>query len=215
MQVMATVVVFGATGYSGQAIAAELARRGHQVTGVSRTAEPGVVDGGVELVRGSVEDQAAVADLTKGADVVIVAVHASAGDKEMREYLPGLLEATGGARIGFVGGAGSLRVAEHGPLLVESPDFPDQFKGEALAHKAVLDALRETDEAVDWFYVSPAAGYGSYAPGAATGTFRIGGDVLLTDAEGNSRLSAGDLAKAFADEIERPAHRRTRFHLAY
>ncbi|QUQ65660.1 NAD(P)-dependent oxidoreductase [Kutzneria sp. CA-103260] len=212
---MATVVVFGATGYSGEAIAAELARRGHQVTGVSRTAEPDVTKDGVRLVRGSVEDAAEVADLAKGADVVVVAVHASAGAKEMREYLPGLLEATSGARIGFMGGAGSLHVAEGGPLLVEGPDFPDQFKGEALAHKAVLDALRQTDESVDWFYVSPAAGYGSYAPGETTGTFRIGGDVLLTDAEGNSRLSAGDLAKAFADEIERPAHRRARLHVAY
>jgi len=98
---------------------------------------------------------------------------------------------------------------------VETPDFPDQFKGEALAHKAVLDALRETDETVDRFYVSPAAGYGSFAPCDTTGKFRVGGDVLLTDAEGNSRLSAGDLAIAFADEIERPAHRRARLHVAY
>jgi putative NADH-flavin reductase len=212
---MATVVVFGATGYSGQAIAAELARRGHQVTGVSRTVDPDVTKDGVRLVRGSIEDQVNVSELTDGADVVVVAVHASASETEMRDYLPGLLAATGRARIGFVGGAGSLHVAEGGPLLVETPDFPDLYKGEALAHKAVLDALRETDESVDWFYVSPAAGYGSYAPGETTGTFRIGGDVLLTDAEGNSRLSAGDLAIAFADEIERPAHRRARFHLAY
>src|SRR5205807_6698575 len=91
-QVMATVVVFGATGYSGEAIAAELARRGHQVTGVSRTADPDVTKDGVRLVRGSVEDPAAVAELTKGADAVIVAIHASAGERQMLDYLPGLLE---------------------------------------------------------------------------------------------------------------------------
>jgi putative NADH-flavin reductase len=212
---MATVVVFGATGYSGQAIAAELARRGHQVTGVSRSADPDVTKDGVRLVRGAIDDPAGVAELVKGADVAVVAVHATGGARKMTEYLPELLAATSGVRIGFMGGAGSLKVAEDGPLLVETPDFPDQFKDEASTHKAVLDALRETDESVDWFYVSPAAGFGSYAPGETTGAFRTSGDVLLTDAEGNSRLSAGDLAIAFADEIERPAHRRARFHVAY
>jgi uncharacterized protein len=49
----------------------------------------------------------------------------------------------------------------------------------------------------------------------ATGRYRVGGDVLLTDADGNSTISGADYAKAFVDEIEQPAHRRQRFSVAY
>jgi putative NADH-flavin reductase len=35
--------------------------------------------------------------------------------------------------------------------------------------------------------------------------------VLLRDADGNSTISAADLALAIVDEIETPAHRRARF----
>jgi uncharacterized protein len=43
----------------------------------------------------------------------------------------------------------------------------------------------------------------------------VGGDVLVTDADGNSNISGADYAKAFVDEIEQPAHRRQRFSVAY
>jgi putative NADH-flavin reductase len=43
----------------------------------------------------------------------------------------------------------------------------------------------------------------------------VGGDVLVTDAEGRSNLSNGDLGLVILDEIERPAHRRARFTAAY
>ncbi|GAA3152497.1 hypothetical protein GCM10020255_031960 [Rhodococcus baikonurensis] len=84
----------------------------------------------------------------------------------------------------MVGGAGSLLVAEGGPRVVDTPDFPDAYKGEALAHADVLDALRATDSNVDWFYVSPAAAFGAHAGVAPKGSFQVGGDILLTDAEG-------------------------------
>ena len=49
----------------------------------------------------------------------------------------------------------------------------------------------------------------------ATGRYRVGGDILLTDADGNSNVSGADYAKAFVDETEQPAHRRQRFSVAY
>ena len=88
-------------------------------------------------------------------------------------------------------------------------------RDEALSHADVLTALRETSDDVDWFYVSPAAGFGSYAPGEATGTYRVGGDVLLTDASGTSFISGADFALAFVDEIEQGRHHRERFTAAY
>jgi putative NADH-flavin reductase len=79
----------------------------------------------------------------------------------------------------------------------------------------VLEDLLASPEDLDWFYVSPAAGFGAWDAGEATGTFRIGGDILLQDAAGASRISGADLAVAVVDEIETPAHRRQRFTVAY
>ena len=43
----------------------------------------------------------------------------------------------------------------------------------------------------------------------------VGGDVLLTDGQGNSFIGGADFATEIVDEIERPAHRRARFTVAY
>ena len=63
--------------------------------------------------------------------------------------------------------------------------------------------------------MSPAAGFGSHAPGERTGHYRTGGDVLLSDADGNSAVSGVDYAIAFVDEIDKPAHHRERFTVAH
>lgn len=98
---------------------------------------------------------------------------------------------------------------------MDTPAFPDAFKAEALELTGVLEDLSGTDPALDWFFVSPAVEFGAYAPGTATGHYRIGGDVVLADADGTSAISGPDLALAVVDEIERPAHHRARFTVAY
>ncbi len=210
---MAKVVVFGITGYAGSRIGAELVARGHEVTGVARHAK----DSGVPVHAGSIHDEAFVKDMTQSADQIVVALRAEPGEEgqpRLIEALPRLIElATAqGARLSFVGGAGSLQVAEGGPALVEGPDFPDEFKPEALSHQAILEALRESDPELDWFYVSPAPAFGAWNPGERTGTFRVGGDVLLPGAE---TISGDDYAIGYVDEIEKGAHRRARLGVAY
>ena len=51
--------------------------------------------------------------------------------------------------------------------------------------------------------------------GEKTGKFRLGTDVLVTDASGNSGISGADYAIAFADEIDNPAHHQARFTIGY
>jgi putative NADH-flavin reductase len=214
---MATIAVIGATGYAGRAITSELVARGHQVIGASRRPPDAPIDG-VEVRIGSIEDPAFVNALAGDASVVVVSVHALAdGTPMLPALVPMLLDAAGrhGARLGFVGGAGSLRVSEGGPRLVDTPDFPEPYKGEALAHAEVLEALRASGSGAEWFYVSPAAEFGAFAPGHRTGTYRTGGDVLLTDAAGSSEISGADFAIAFADEIEHPAHTGERFTVTH
>lgn len=212
---MSKIAVFGGNGFAGSAIAKEAASRGHEVTVVARSAQSGT---DTNVVQGSVHDNTIVEQITAENDVVVVAIPAREIDgKRLLDAVTPLADAAArnGARIAVVGGAGSLLVAEGGPRVVDTPDFPDAYKGEALAHADVLDALRATDSNVDWFYVSPAAAFGAHAGVAPKGSFQLGGDILLTDAEGNSAVAGEDYAHAFVDEIETPAHRRQRFTVAH
>jgi putative NADH-flavin reductase len=120
-----------------------------------------------------------------------------------------------GFRLGVIIGAGSLRTEPGGPRLVDLPSFPEAFKAEALEMAAVLADLEASPVGVDWFAVSPASGFGAFAPGETLGRYRVGQDVVLSDADGNSYISAGDLAGAILDEVQRPTHRRQRFTVAY
>jgi uncharacterized protein len=209
---MASIVIFGGTGYAGSAIAAEAVRRGHPVTAVSRSGDSPFPE--VTGRAGNITDATLVDELASGADVVVIAVRAHGGD--LAGALPSLVAAARkhDARLGVVGGAGSLHVSDGGPRVVDLPEFPQAHKGEALAHADVLAELRTLPDDVRWFYVSPAASFGAHSPGAATGTYRTGGDILLTDPAGNSEISGADFAQAFVDEIEQPAHHNERFTVA-
>jgi putative NADH-flavin reductase len=211
---MTSIAIIGGTGYAGSHIAREAASRGLDVTAVSRS--EATVPAGVTHRTGSLADAELVRELADKHDVIAVATHAL-GEPDLREALPRLVEAAreGGARLAFVGGAGSTLVAEGGPRLVDTEAFPADYKPEALAHGEVLDALRADNSGLQWFYVSPAAGFGAWAAGEATGSYRTSDDVLLADAEGNSAISGADFAKAFVDEIEAPQHENQRFHVAY
>ena len=208
------VTVFGITGYTGRNLARELRARGHSVTGVARTR--GDVPDGVAFVEGSIFDEGVVAVASKDADVIVVAVHHSAGQNDLRDALPSLLATAerGNLRLGIIGGAGSLFTEESGPRLLDS-GFPDAWRPEAEAAARTLEELRESDTAADWFYVSPAEVYGSFAPGQRRGTYRLGRDVIVRDADGQSVIGGEDLAVAVVDELETPAHHKTRFTLAY
>ena len=213
---MARISVFGGTGYAGSNLVAEAARRGHSVTSFSRNLPEQRADG-AEYVQGSLLDANTRATALAGADVVVVAV-APRGDMAgaVRDGIAALAgEAEkAGVRIGVIGGAGSLQVAEGGPRLFDTPDFPAEYKPESLEMNDALEELRATGT-LDWFYVSPPAAFGGFAPGEPLGTYRVGGDVLLTDADGNSFIGGADFATALVDEIEQPAHRRARFTVAY
>lgn len=216
---MARIIILGGTGYAGGHLAAEAARRGHEVLAASRSAAEEPV-GGVEYRRGDVREEDFLSNLLEGADVVVSALspRGDMADKEAFRALQSTLArlaAEKHVRLGVIGGAGSLLVAEGGPKLVDTPEFPTEFAEEPRVLDAVLQDLRETDGSVDWFFLSPAGGFGSFAPGEAKGAYRVGGDVLLTDEDGESFISGADLALALVDEIEKPVHQQARFTVAY
>ena len=120
------------------------------------------------------------------------------------------MKQAGVPRLLVVGGAGSLEVAP-GQQLLDQPGFPDEYRPAAEAMRDVLGSLRE-ERTLDWSFLSPAA---MLVPGERSGRFRIGGDELLVDAQGESRISVQDYAVAMIDELEQPAHSRKRFSVAY
>ena len=218
MASMGKVVIYGASGYTGGNIARELVARGHQVVGVARDASKISIDG-VQAVAGNITDLALLAILASDADVVLSAVHHGRGfegERGFASYIADIAKvvANAGARLGVVGGAGSLQVSEDGPCVYDTPDFPPQFQTEARGAFATLEALRKVN-AGDWFYVSPAGGYGSYAPGERLGTYRTAFEVLVTDEVGKSFISGEDFAIAMADEIETLRHQNIRFTVGY
>jgi putative NADH-flavin reductase len=109
------------------------------------------------------------------------------------------------------GGAGSLYV-EDDVRLMDTPDFHDEWKPEAQAQADALDTYRATDTDVEWTYVSPGA---LLEPGERTGEYRTGGDRLLTDDDGHSRISMEDFAIAMIDEAVEPQHSGNRFTAAH
>lgn len=213
---MAAISVFGASGYAGSHIIEAAAVRGLAVRAFSRGEVAEQVND-VAYVRGDLLSQPDRANAMTGVDTVIVAV-SPRGDMlgQVRAAVAALAREAdaAGVRLGVIGGAGSLHVAENGPLVVDE-GFPEEFKPEALEMAAVLEDLRGSAESLDWFFVSPAAGFGSYNPGEYRGEYRVGGDVLLTDDDGNSDISGADFGVAVVDEIETPTHHRARFTVAY
>lgn len=203
---MARIALIGASGNAGSRILKELSDRGHAITAIGRRPEAIPALPGVTARAGDVQAAAELSDLIAGHDAVISTVRFADTDPAQ---LIQTVRASGVKRYLVVGGAGSLQVAP-GQRLIDQPDFPAEYRHEASRGAAFLDALKGTDD-LDWTFLSPSA---LFVPGERTGTFRLGGDELLVNAEG-SRISFEDYAIALVDEIERPAHVRQRFTIGY
>ena len=198
------VALLGATGKAAARLIAELRGRGHEVTGIARNAPAEAP--GVPFVVADANDAAALAKAIEGHDALIVSARFVSVDAA--SILAALKQAAV-PRILVVGGAGTLFVAP-GVQLLDAPGFPEVFRPEVSAGRDFLEALKASDS--DWTFLSPAANFG---PGERTGRYRLGGDTLMRDAKGESRVSYEDLAWAMVDELEEPQHSRKRFSIAY
>ncbi|PYE89756.1 NAD(P)-dependent oxidoreductase [Phyllobacterium leguminum] len=214
---MAKIALIGATGFVGSHILKEAASRGHSVTALVRHPEKVETLDNVTAVKADILDTDALAKALAGHDLVISAYNPGWGDPEIRathvkgsRSINDAAKKAGVARLIVVGGAGSLEVAP-GVQLVDSPDFPAEWKQGALGARDALNELR-AENGLDWTFVSPAI---HLEPGTRTGKYRLGGDQLVVDDKGESRISTADLAVAILDEAEQGKHIRKRFTAAY
>jgi putative NADH-flavin reductase len=216
------ILLFGASGTIGQAAAAELLGRGHAVTGVTRSGGP--VDGlDIQVIAADATDPAIVSTLTQQVGAVLSAVGPRWPDPDgdgadpagaLVEVAMGLTEGmriAGTRRLVVTGSAGGLRTVS-GERLMDTPDFPAAWRPVAEAHARALDEVYGPADDLDWTCVSPAA---LIEPGERTGRYRTGGDDLLTDGSGVSRITIADFAVALADVIDTGAPLRRRITVAY
>lgn len=210
------IVLFGASGNIGSRILHEALARGHRVTAAMRDpSKIGMQHPDLRAVRADATDPVSVAAVARGHDVVASAVSPAGVQPQMlaqaaRSLMQGCRDA-GVARLAVVGGAGSLEVAP-GVKLLDTPEFPADWRPVGLAHWDALREFRVKGAGLDWTFVSPSA---RIAPGARTGKFRLGTDQLLVDPRGNSRISMEDYAVAFVDELEHGQNKGRRMTVGY
>jgi putative NADH-flavin reductase len=196
------IAVYGATGAIGSAIVEEARGRGHDATGISRRGTEVAGD-----LTGDALDATFATEVAEKHDVIVSAIGPSRVSDDGTRFvdsIANLVATLGNRRLLVVGGAGSLQV--DGVRLVDSPDFPDAYKAEALKGADTLALLRDAADDVDWTYLSPAP---VIAPGERTGSYKV---ALETPA--GDQISIPDYAVALVDEIEHPQHVRERFTVA-
>lgn len=205
---MSSIALIGGTGNVGRRLLAEALRRGHTVTVLARKPAPDLAGPGVRLIEGDIAaDPAGLGARLEGHDVLVSSARfAGVGAK----HIVAAARAAGIKRVLVVGGAASLEVAP-GVRLLDTPEFPQEYRSEAVPGVQFLADLREADD-LEWTFLSPAA---YFHAGQRTGTFRLGGDALMSDANGKSEISFEDYAVALLDEIQTPRHVRQRFSVAY
>lgn len=200
------VAVLGASGRAGSEITKELSARGHAVVAIARKPEAIPAAEGVTAVAGDASDAEALSSLIAGSDAVISALHFDVS----ADTLLGALKGAGVKRLLVTGGAASLEVAP-GKLLIDTPEFPEEWKVFAQGGIRFLERLRSETE-TDWTFFSPAA---LIEEGPRLGRFRLGTDQLVVDDAGESRISFADYAIAMVDELEQHRHPRGRFTAGY
>ncbi|MGV0924426.1 NAD(P)H-binding protein [Empedobacter tilapiae] len=216
------IAVIGATGFVGSHIVEELVNRNQSIKAFARNTDKVLDSKNVAKVALDVNDVQALATDLKGADVVVSAFNAGWTNPNIYEdYMKGakaIEEATklaGVKRLIVIGGAGSLYVNNQKELqIVDAPDFPEEIKQGALAARDYYNVLKQ-DKDLEWTVFSPAPEMHQGTSGERKGTYRLGNDVPVFNAEGRSILSVEDVAVVIADEIENAKHINERFTAAY
>lgn len=212
------IALIGATGFVGSAVLNEALNRGYDVTAIARdTSKITVKSEKLTLAAADVYDTGALAKVLKGHDAVVNAFNAGWTNPNLyNDFIKGsesiqqAVKLSGVKRLLVIGGAGSLEIAP-GVQLVDTPEFPAQWKSGAAAARDYLNTIRKENE-LDWTFLSPAI---QLHPGARTGAFRLGTDQPVFDADHKSDISVEDMAIAIIDELEQNQFIRRRFTLGY
>ena len=209
------IALIGANGNVGKVILKEALLRGHQVTGiVHNISKVESTQNNLKFIEGDIFDEERLSKAIEGNDIVISAFGPKHGEEkslvDATKSLINSVKKAGVPRLLSMGGAGSLLV-EGGIKLVETKDFPSDWKPIALAHGEALEQYKQ-EKNLNWTNLSPAA---FIEPGKRTGAYRTSEDYLVVDEKGVSRISFEDFAFAMLDEVEEPKFSHRRFTVGY
>ncbi|MFD2570347.1 NAD(P)-dependent oxidoreductase [Spirosoma soli] len=212
------VAIVGASGFVGTKLLTEALKRGHEVTAIVRNPDKITISHPKLTVTAiDVFDEAALTAALSGHDAVLSAYNAGWDNPNLyddfikaSQHIEKATQQAGVQRLLVVGGAGSLEVAP-GVQLVDTPQFPAEWKAGATAARDYLNLLRQNQE-LDWTFLSPAI---LLQPGERTGVFRVGTDQPVFNERGECAISVDDLAVALLNEVENPQFIRQRFTVGY
>lgn len=216
---MKKIVLIGATGFIGSELVNELLNRGFEVTAIARSVEKvKVKNEHLKVVSVDIFDKEKLAEVLKGNDAVISAYNPGWTNPEIYEdtikgyrSIIAAVKLAGIKRLQVVGGAGSLLVAP-GKTVVDTGVIPEEILPGVKSLALVLKEQFLPEKDLDWVFFSPA---GVIEPGERTEKYRLGLDDLITDEQGNSKISVQDYAKAMVDELETPQHHQQRMTIGY
>ncbi len=211
------IALIGASGFVGTNVLTEALQRGHTVTAIARNTEKIETENdNLTKVAIDVLDTDKVAEVLAGNDIVISAYNAGWTNPDLyNAFIKGsqaiqtATKQAGVKRLLVVGGAGSLFI--DGQQLVDSPQFPAEWKTGATAARDYLTDLRKEEE-LDWTFLSPAI---ELHPGERTGKYRIGTESPVFDENGKCSITAEDMAIAIVDEAENKQFAKQRFTVGY
>ncbi|BCT74876.1 putative epimerase/dehydratase [Sinomonas cyclohexanicum] len=192
------IAVYGATGMVGSQIVAEAARRGHEVTAISRKGAP--VEGAAVVRAAELADAETYREIADANDAVVLATSPDRTGGSREPYIDAhraISKIPTKARLYMVGGFGGLKTPEGTPIK-DTEGFPAQYKGESDAVYVAYEALRDAD--ADLTVQAPAA---VIAPGQRTGKYVT---AVGVPAPGET-ISSQDYAVAALDELEQPQFR--------
>jgi len=221
----ATVVVYGASGNIGSGIVAEALNRGHTVVGVTRNPDSLTVGHANFAARsGDVTDLQSMLEVIPGADVVVIAVNGTGAGNLPQNTVMNLAAQTFIAAAQQLGsdaprvihlGSG-MTLYRDGVRVLDTLGLSEgeRMHGLYYGQLAALEHYRAAPKELRWTVISPPPGQGLH-PGERTGVFRVGGDEVVVDENGEATISWEDLAVLFVNEIEAPRAIRKRITLGY
>lgn len=214
------IALIGASGFVGTAVLNELIERGHKITAMVRNPEKVKENLLVSAVKVNAQDEVELANVLEGHDAVVNSFSPGINSTDIYEdYLKGnraiqrATKESGVKRLLVIGGAGSLFIAPK-LQLVDSPEFPADWKDGAASARDYLNLIKSENE-LDWTFLSPSIEMYNGNGGVRLGTYRTGLDTPVYDENGRSFISVDDLAIAIVDELEKPQFIRQRFTVGY
>lgn len=211
------IAIIGATGFVGSQVLNEALQRGHAVTAIARNTTKVAARERLTAVNADADDSDNLAKVLSGHDAVVSAYNAGWTNPNLyNDFIKGseaiqrAVRLAGVKRLLVVGGAGSLEIAP-GVQLVDTPEFPEQWKSGAKAARDYLNIIKKEKD-LDWTFLSPAI---QLHPGKRTGVFRLGTDQPVFNDKNQADISVEDLAVAIINELEENRFIKKRFTVGY